>query len=160
MAGDDLTPENPDDTAVDPSVPVDPAPDPAPEPTPEPTPAAAPRFTDRVWSFRAMIAVALAALVLGGGVGSAIAAVSNGDDQPGRDRHHRFSVNDGRGPELRPGERPFLERGPGLRDGELKELRKKMRTEMKERRKEFLEQRRDADPDATAPADPSTDAPG
>ncbi len=129
MAENDEVAAGPDDTVV-----VQPAP--APEPAP-----GGPRFTDRVWSFRALLAVALASMVIGAGIGSAVAALAGDDD---RLRMTRFS--DG------PGERG---RGPGdlgppgqrFDKAEMKEFRE----EMKEKRRELrddLRERRDAEPDS------------
>jgi hypothetical protein len=93
-----------------------------------------PRFTDRVWNFRAMVAVALAALLLGGGLGAAIAAVSHDD---GPDRHPGFMRWQG-GPDGPGG--PFMGPGPnGFDPGQRKQFRqdlKNMREKMRERMKE------------------------
>ena len=84
----------------------DPSPDPAPGFTPGPTPDPAPdpghtrvlppdrepggprqRFADRVWTLRALIAVALASVILGGLGGAALASIGDDDDRrdaPGR----------------------------------------------------------------------------
>ena len=84
-------------------------------PDPDETPATQPRtrWQDRVWSFRAMLAVALASLLIGGLGGAAITAVAGGDDvrrelrmgpwSPGGDGppgwHHRGPRGfDGEGP--------------------------------------------------------------
>ncbi len=82
-------------------VPPRPPPD-SPEPDSTPTrhlppdrdPDAAPRqrFVDRLWSLRAMIAVALASVILGGLGGAALANVGDGADErggPGQGRFHR-----------------------------------------------------------------------
>jgi hypothetical protein len=125
---------------------VDPTPDavePAPAPegetveqaavTNEATPAVADKqkFTDRLWNFRAMVAVALAALLLGGGVGAAIAAISHDGD----DRDHRFArFGDGPGPFMGPGGPGGF--GPGDRQqfrDDLKKMRQDMRDQMKKR---------------------------
>jgi hypothetical protein len=56
-------------------------------PAEAPTPAAPimkPRWRDRAWDFRSMIAVAAASLLVGGIVGGAIGAAANGDDDHGR----------------------------------------------------------------------------
>jgi len=139
--------------------------EPAPQPATQPAPAG-PRFTDRVWSFRAMLAVALASLVIGGGVGSAIAAVSSDDDHDGRLRVVRF---DGPGERGRgPGERgprlkemPRFQEGPRFEDvpgvpEDLKEFREQMREELKKMRKEFQEQREDSDSPTPSPSPDST----
>jgi hypothetical protein len=56
-----------------------------PEPAPAPTPAAAPvlktRWRDRAWTFRAMLAVAAASLVIGGVAGGLIGAAVDDDHQ-------------------------------------------------------------------------------
>lgn len=114
--------ENEDATAVDGPVP------PANEAVPAP---AAPRFQDRVWSFRAMIAVGLAALLFGGAGGAAIAAVSGGDDN----HHHRFGHR-GPGPGPGFGGPGAFERGPGM-DGIDPYLRREMRQDLRQMRKEF-----------------------
>lgn len=159
MAENDDTTANADDTVANPPAPaVEPDSVPPAAPPGEPV-AAAGGFTSRVWSFRAMVAVALAALVIGGGIGSAIAAVS-GDDEDQMMRIGRFDGGPGRGPGG--GEREFLDRVPGhqmrefreeLRDGldddELKEMRQEMREQMKQWRKEMQERRDDAAPEAT-----------
>ena len=67
-------------------------------------PAAGPRFRDRLWGLRAVIAVALASVILGGLGGAAIARV--GDHEEGRDG--RFGPGQGRfggpgGPGMPPG---------------------------------------------------------
>ena len=45
------------------------------------------RWRDRAWSFRAILAVTLASLLVGGLAGGAVVAASNGDDDHG---HHRM----------------------------------------------------------------------
>ena len=71
-------------------LPPDPAVDPGVDttaPTETPAPVLKARWRDRVWSFRAMLAVALATLVLGGIVGGTIGAVAaGGDDDRGLHR--------------------------------------------------------------------------
>jgi hypothetical protein len=56
---------------------------------------ARPRLRDRVWSFRAMLAVAVATLLIGGAGGAAIVAATD----HGHDRHRisRFAGGPGRG---------------------------------------------------------------
>src|SRR5690349_6600304 len=98
-----------------------------------PPAAAQPKFTDRLWNFRAMVAVALAALLLGGGAGAAIAAVSH-DDRG--DRHHPgfMRFGDGPGPYMGPGGPGGF--GPGDRQqfrDDLKKMRQDMRDRMKKR---------------------------
>jgi len=95
--------------------------------TSEAVPAAPPKpkFTDRVWNFRAMAAVALAALLLGGGVGAAITAVSH-DDGPDR-RPGMMRFGDRPGPFLGPD-------GPRFGPGDRQQFRKDMRQWMKEHR--------------------------
>lgn len=146
MAENDDAPANADDTVV--SGPAGPKTSPETSPAPEPAPAG-PRLVDRVWSFRAMVAVALASLILGAGIASAVAAVA-GDDSDERLRLTRFS--DG------PGERG---RGPGdmgppgqrFDREEMKEFREQMREDLRQMRKEFREQRGEDD-------DPPTPSPG
>lgn len=75
------------------------------------------RFSDRVWSLRAVIAIALASVILGGLAGAALA--SAGDDHDDRGTHF------GRGGPVPPGMQRFHER----------------RKEFMERRKEFMEGR-------------------
>jgi hypothetical protein len=94
-------------------------PDPASEPlattatTGAATPVMKPRWRDRVWSFRAMLAVALATLVLGGVVGGAVVAAA-GDDN---DDQGRFRMGPGGRFEKMPpgwrGPRQFHPGGPG-----------------------------------------------
>lgn len=168
MAENDETPAGADDTVVDHAAT---APESAPETAPDTAPAATPEpaagFTSRVWSFRAMVAVALASLVIGGGIGSAIAAVSGDDESDDRVRIGRFDGGNGRGPGGFPGGREFDDQMPGLPGGgmrefrqefgegldpedleQLKEMRREMREQMQEWRKELQEQRDDADDDA------------
>ena len=70
------------------------------------------RFADRVWSLRAVIAVALASVILGGLGGAALA--SAGDDNDDRGRHFQ------RGGPLPPGMQRFHDRRK-----ELKEFRER-----------------------------------
>ncbi|MGY2874593.1 hypothetical protein ACVW00_001783 [Marmoricola sp. URHA0025 HA25] len=49
-----------------------------------PTPVMKPRWRDRVWTFQAMLAVALATLVLGGVVGASIVALADDGNDHGR----------------------------------------------------------------------------
>jgi hypothetical protein len=63
------------------------------------TPAAQ-RFRDRLWSFRAVIAVALASVIVGGLGGAALANVSNNDDVRFGPGHARFQRG---GPGMPPG---------------------------------------------------------
>ncbi|MBW8752058.1 MAG: hypothetical protein JF565_11625 [Propionibacteriales bacterium] len=119
MAEDDEVSGSPDHDAeaTEQTRPVLP-PDPAAEPvattatTGAPAPVMVPRWRDRVWSFRAMLAVALATLVLGGVVGGAIVAAA-GDDN---DDHGRFMGPGGRFERMPPGmrgPRQFHDGGPG-----------------------------------------------
>ena len=86
-----------------------PDPDPAPDPghtrviPPEREPAGPkPRFADRLWSLRAVIAVALASVILGGLAGAALA--NAGDDHDG-DFRMRPGMGPGGGPRgLQPGQ--------------------------------------------------------
>ena len=81
------------------------------------TPVMKPRWRDRVWTFRAMLAVALATLVLGGVVGGTIVALA--DD--GNDDHGYFRMGPGGrmpGDRMPPGwrgPRQFHDGGPGWR---------------------------------------------
>jgi hypothetical protein len=86
---------------------------------PPDTPAATPqpvlktRWRDRAWSFRAMLAVALATLVIGGIAGGAVVAATGGDD----DDHGYFRMGPG-GPGGRMhgwGPREFKDGGPQWR---------------------------------------------
>jgi hypothetical protein len=79
-------------------VPPESHPVPPPEPDPHATrvlpPDQAPpppkqRFADRLWSLRAVIAVALASVILGGLAGAAIANAGNDDDRRGPMRFQR-----------------------------------------------------------------------
>jgi hypothetical protein len=74
-----------------------PAPQPGPDPTPtrvlppdRPEDGPRQRFADRVWSLRALIAVALASVILGGLGGAALASVGDDDGRDGRDGPGRF----------------------------------------------------------------------
>lgn len=75
------------------------------------------RFSDRAWSLRAVIAIALVSVILGGLAGAALA--SAGDDRDDRGMHFR------RGGPMPPGMQRFDER----------------RREFMERRKEFMDRR-------------------
>src|ERR1700712_5446367 len=98
-------------------VPPESRPLPPPEPDPESThvlppdrPAAAPRerFVDRLWTFRALIAVALASVILGGLAGAALASAGDHNDRRGGPM--RFQR--GGGPMGPPGSRQWGN-GPG-----------------------------------------------
>lgn len=65
------------------------------------------RFRDTLWSFKAMLVVALASLLLGGAAGAAIVAIA--DDDHG-DRGHRMFIVD------RDGGRQGDRMGPGMGD--------------------------------------------
>jgi hypothetical protein len=88
-----MTEQNNDDTAPLPASPP-PAeetrtlpPDPvlsAPAAAGPPAPPPGPRFRDKLWSLRAVIAVALASVLLGGAGGAAIANLTNGNGNDGR----------------------------------------------------------------------------
>jgi hypothetical protein len=73
------------------------------------------RWRDRAWSFRAMVAVALATLLLGGIAGGTIVAVA--DD--GNDGHSRFLMGPGGRADRMPpgwrGHRHFQDGGPQWR---------------------------------------------
>ena len=76
------------------------------------TPVMKPRWRDRVWTFRAMLAVALATLVLGGVVGGTIVALADDDhDERG---YLRMGPGDRMPPGWR-GPRHFHDGGPGWR---------------------------------------------
>ena len=64
------------------------------------------RFVDRLWSFRALIAVALASVILGGLAGAALANVGDQDERRGPGRFHRM------GPMSPPGQQQWQWRGP------------------------------------------------
>ena len=86
---------------------------PAPEPAPDVGPAPEKqRLRDRVWSFRALIAVALASVIMGGLGGAALANVAQDDDER----------------RLGPGQGWFDREGPGGPPGLMKE-RKRERIE-------------------------------
>ncbi|HET6167250.1 MAG TPA: hypothetical protein VFE07_10510 [Marmoricola sp.] len=84
-------------------------------PAPATGPVLVPRLRDRVWSFRAMLAVALATLLIGGIAGGAIVAVA--DD--GNDGHSHFLMGPGgRADRMPPGwrmPRRFKDGGPQWR---------------------------------------------
>lgn len=124
---DDPTPEPADETVQQPAV-SEPA-----AAAPVPVAPAGPRFTERLWNFRAMVAVALAALLLGGGLGAAITAASHDDRQERRAGFDRWGGG-GPGPYFAPGGPGGF--GPGdrqqLRD-DLKKMRKDMRDQMRQR---------------------------
>jgi hypothetical protein len=80
MADDDTRPVLPPDPLAEPAEPTAVA----------PAPILKTRWRDRAWSFRAMLAVALATLVLGGIAGGAIVAASDGGDG-----HSRFLIGPG-----------------------------------------------------------------
>jgi len=93
MAEDDDVSGSPESSAEDdtttpgdtrPVLPPDPA-QAAPPPTPQPTPqpVLVTRWRDRAWSFRAMLAVALATLVIGGIAGGTVVALADDDDEHG-----------------------------------------------------------------------------
>jgi hypothetical protein len=75
-----------------------------------PQPVLVTRWRDRAWSFRSMIAVALASLLVGGLAGGAIMAASGDDDDRG---HFRMGPY-GPGGAMPPGWRGD---GPGFNDG-------------------------------------------
>jgi hypothetical protein len=112
MADDDNVSGTPaggeDATAETAQVPPD-----APEPPAQPILVT--RWRDRAWSFRAMVAVALATLLLGGIAGGAIVAVA--DD--GNDGHSRFLIGPGGRADRMPpgwrGHRHFHDGGPQWR---------------------------------------------
>jgi hypothetical protein len=60
----------------------------APVPPQAPAPVMKARWRDRAWTFRAMVGVALASLLLGGLAGGAVMAAS--DDGDDRLQHHRM----------------------------------------------------------------------
>lgn len=81
-----------DETSVTAAVPgaaVDPA---GPPPT---QPAPGPRWRERVFSFRAVVAVGIATLILGGSGGAAVVALTN-DGHDDRPRMSRFNDGPGR----------------------------------------------------------------
>lgn len=79
----------------------DPTPDPTADPDPAPAaeapeqPAARTRWRDRALGFRAVAAVALATLVLGGLGGAAIGVVASGDDDHDRRGPAQLDFRDG-----------------------------------------------------------------
>ena len=75
-AGDDAT--TPEETR--PVLPPDPA---SATPHATPHPVLVTRWRDRAWSFRAMLAVALATLVIGGIAGGTVVALADDDDEHG-----------------------------------------------------------------------------
>ena len=75
-------------------------------PPDRPAPAARERFVDRLWSFRALIAVALASVILGGLAGAALANIGDEDERRGPGRFHRM------GPMGPPGHQQWQWRGP------------------------------------------------
>jgi hypothetical protein len=65
-------------------------PDPAAAATPAPAaPVLRTRWRDRAWSFRAMLAVALATLLIGGFAGGTVVALAD-DGRDHHDHHHRM----------------------------------------------------------------------
>lgn len=79
-------------------------------------PVLVPRIRDRVWSFRAMLAVGIAALLIGGAGGAAVVAATGHDDD--RPRIGRFGGPDGRfggldGQRGPGGGQGFRQNGPG-----------------------------------------------
>jgi len=100
MAENDDVPGSPDRDSA-------PAPEQQPAQQPEQQPVLKTRWRDRAWTFRAMLAVALASLVIGGVAGGVIGAVAGSDD---RDDHYRMGPW-GPGMQMPPGQR-----GRGRRD--------------------------------------------
>ena len=103
------------DAAPEQSRPVLP-PDPAAEPVGAvaTAPVMKPRWRDRAWSFRAMLAVALATLLLGGIAGGTIVAVADDD----HDQRHVWMGPGGPGKRIPPGWRGpkrFEDGGPRWR---------------------------------------------
>jgi hypothetical protein len=91
-------------------------PDPAAEPVAAgvSAPVMKARWRDRAWSFRAMLAVALATLLLGGIAGGTIVAVADDD----HDQRHAWMGPGGPGKRMPPdwrGPRHFQDGGPGWR---------------------------------------------
>jgi hypothetical protein len=82
-------------------------------PAPTPQPVLKTRWRDRAWTFRAMLAVALASLVIGGIAGGAIVAAAGGDDDDG---YYRMGPG-GPGGRMPPGMGPrrFRDGGPQWR---------------------------------------------
>ena len=95
-------PEQPADTAVS-----EPVPTAEPDPAYAVAPAPQPRLRDHLFSFQAVLAVALATLLLGGAGGAALVALTD-DDHDGP----RVVQFDGPGRDRGPG---GFERGPGDR---------------------------------------------
>jgi hypothetical protein len=78
-------------------------------------PVTKPRWRDRVWSFGSVLALALAALVIGGVLGGMVVAVADDDDD---DRGYFRMGPGGRGDRMPPGwsrPHPFRDGGPGWR---------------------------------------------
>jgi hypothetical protein len=102
------------DAAPEPTRPVLP-PDPAAEPgATAPAPVMKPRWRDRAWSFRAMLAVALATLLLGGIAGGTIVAAADDD----HDQRHAWMGRGGPADRIPPGwrgPRHFQDGGPRWR---------------------------------------------
>ena len=85
-------------TAEHATVPAAPAPPAAEQPVQQPGPTKQ-RFVDRVWGLKAIIAVGLASVIIGGLGGAALA--KGGEGQGGNDRFghgHGFGPGFGRGP--------------------------------------------------------------
>jgi hypothetical protein len=106
------SPEN--STENDAAMPEDTQPVLPPDPAPvTQQPVLVTRWRDRAWSFRAMLAVALATLVIGGIAGGTVVAVSGDDDD-----HGYFRMGPG-GPDGRMppgmGQRRFHDGGPKWR---------------------------------------------
>lgn len=117
-----------------------------------PAAPASPRFTERLWNFRSMVAVALAALLLGGGAGAAIAAVSHGD----RQEHGRMMGRWVGGPGMPGG--PGMG-GPGKGMGRLDpQQRQKLRQDFKDLRKQMHDQMEKDFQDSPTPS-PATPTP-
>jgi hypothetical protein len=104
MAQNEDVPDSPDRDVTQPPE--------AAEPVPAaPAPVLKTRWRDRAWTFRAMLAVALASLVIGG-VGGLVVGVAAAHQHDRRDGfHHRFGP--GGGPGMGPGWR--MRGGPGGR---------------------------------------------
>ena len=104
MADDESVPGTPEA-----AVPPEPASEPpaAVEPVPAPAPVLKTRWRDRAWTFRAMLAVAAASLVIGGVAGGVIGATAGGDDDHG---DYRMGPG-GPGMKMPPG---WRHRGPGF----------------------------------------------
>lgn len=111
---DNETPEQPEETtpaadATAETAAVEAVPAPAPEIQYAATPAPqAPRLRDHVFSFRSVIAVAVATLLLGGAGGAALVAVTGDDnDQVRITRFGDRPDRDGNGPQFQYGDRGF-----------------------------------------------------